>query len=62
MITAFDLGILWNKTGNQAIVTAAITDATLAALPEILDPSQPGYHDTAATLDSETVGVLARPL
>jgi hypothetical protein len=41
-----DLAIVWNKTGSQATVTA---DATLAALPEILDPTQPGYHDTRRT-------------
>jgi hypothetical protein len=41
---------------------AVITDATLAALPEILDPGQPGYHDTAAPVESEAVGVLAQPL
>ena len=35
---------LWNKTDGQATVT--IRDATLAALPAILDPTQDGYHDT----------------
>ena len=67
LFDAFDLTILWNKTGNQATVTAVITDATLRALPEILDPSQDGYHDTAATPAGAgdpapaTVGDLAQP-
>jgi hypothetical protein len=26
---------------------AEITDATLRALPGLLDPTQPGFHDTA---------------
>jgi hypothetical protein len=42
-----------------ATVRATITDATLAALPFILDPSQDGYHDTAA--DIAPVGHLSRP-
>jgi hypothetical protein len=50
---------LWNKEDWQATVTVTITDDTLAALPEILDPAQPGYHDRA--LDSTTMGVSARP-
>src|SRR5215469_5087816 len=47
LFAAFDITILWNKPGNQATVTVTITDATLQALPGILDPSQDGYHDTA---------------
>jgi hypothetical protein len=50
-----DLAILWNKDKTQATVSVTITDATLAALPEILNPAQPGYHDTAA-VESETIG------
>jgi hypothetical protein len=46
LFAAVDLIILWNKTDGQATVTATITDATLAALPAILDPTQDGYHDT----------------
>jgi hypothetical protein len=38
LFRAFDLQILWNKTGQQATVFAEITDATLRALPAILDP------------------------
>ncbi len=43
---AFDLEVLWNKPGRQATVHVEITDATLRAVPGILDPSQDGYHDT----------------
>jgi hypothetical protein len=50
-----DLAILWNKDKTQATVSVTITDSTLAALPEILNPAQPGYHDTAA-VESETIG------
>jgi site-specific DNA recombinase len=57
LFAAVDLTILWNKTGGQATVTATITDATLAALPEILDPTQDGYHDTAGT---DHLGPLAQ--
>ena len=49
LFAALDLSILWNKTGSQATVYATITDATITALPEILDPGQDGYHDTAAS-------------
>ena len=47
LFQAFDLQILWNKTGRQATVFAEITDATLKALPGILDPGRDGYDDTA---------------
>jgi site-specific DNA recombinase len=47
LFQAFDLQILWNKPGQQATVFAVITDATLKALPGILDPSKDGYDDTA---------------
>jgi hypothetical protein len=45
----------------------AHTDATLRALPAILNPSQDGYHDTAADpaaadMTPATVGDFARPL
>lgn len=46
LFAAIDLTILWNKPMGQATVTAVITDATLAALPETLDPGQDGFHDT----------------
>jgi site-specific DNA recombinase len=46
LFDAFDLQILWNKPGQQATVFAEITEATLRALPGILDPGQDGYDDT----------------
>jgi site-specific DNA recombinase len=49
LLAAFDITVVWNKPGNQVTVRAVITDATLQALPDILDPGQDGYHDTAAT-------------
>jgi hypothetical protein len=51
---------LWNKDKAQATVTVTITDATLAALADIRNPAQPGYHDTSA-VESQTVGALTRP-
>jgi len=45
LFAAVDLAILWNKSGGQATVTAAITEDTLTALTAI-DPSQDGYRDT----------------
>jgi hypothetical protein len=39
LFEAFDLQILWNKPGGQATVFAEITEATLQALPGILDPA-----------------------
>ena len=47
LFDAFDLQILWNKPGGQATVFAEITEATLRALPGILDPGRDGYDDTA---------------
>jgi hypothetical protein len=58
LFAASDLNILWNKQDWQATVT--VTDDTLAALPEILDPDQPGYHDTAAA--PQTMGYQRVPL
>jgi hypothetical protein len=46
LFAAFDLTVLWNKTSGQATVSVEITDATLKALPAILNPDQDGYHDT----------------
>ena len=43
----FDLQILWNKPAVQATIRAEITDATLRALPAILNPDQDGYDDTS---------------
>jgi len=56
LFDAFDLQILWNKPGRQATVHAEITEATLRALPGILDPGQDGYDDTAADI---TAGEIA---
>ncbi|HME65529.1 MAG TPA: hypothetical protein VKG61_11625 [Streptosporangiaceae bacterium] len=47
LFTALDLEVLWNKTAGQATVWVEITDATLRALPAILNPAQDGYDDTA---------------
>ena len=44
---AFDLQVLWNKPGRQATVFAEITEATLRALPGLLNPGQDGDDDTA---------------
>jgi len=57
LFDAFDLQILWNKPGRQATVFAEITEATLRALPGILDPGQDGYDDTADTTSGETADV-----
>ena len=46
LLEAFDIQVLWNKPGRQATVHAEITDATLRALPAILNPGQDGYDDT----------------
>ena len=47
LFQAFDLQVLWNKPGQQATVFAEITEATLQALPGILNPGRDGYDDTA---------------
>ena len=47
LLDAFDIQVLWNKPGRQATVFAEITDATLKALPAILNPGQDGYDDTS---------------
>src|SRR6202042_2876092 len=39
---------LWNKTSGQVTVYATITETTLTALADLLNPAQDGYHDTAA--------------
>ena len=55
LLAAFDLQVLWNKPGQQATVFAEITEATLQALPGILDPGQDGYHDTGTDAAPEPV-------
>ena len=47
LLDAFDLQVLWNKTAGQATVHAEITEATLRALPALLNPGQDGYDDTS---------------
>jgi Recombinase len=47
LLDAFDIQVLWNKPGRQATVHAEITDATLQALPAILNPGQDDYDDTS---------------
>jgi hypothetical protein len=47
LLDAFDIQVLWNKAGGQATVHAEITDATLRALPALLNPDQDGYDDTS---------------
>jgi hypothetical protein len=47
LLDAFGIQILWNKPGRQATIHAEITDATLQALPAILNPGQDGYDDTS---------------
>ncbi len=54
LLAAFDLQVLWNKPGGQATVFAEITEATLQALPGILDPGQDGYHHTGTDADPGT--------
>jgi hypothetical protein len=60
LFAAFDLHILWNKPGQQVTVIIEITDATLRALPAILNPDQDGYHDTAPA-EAASIGDLAGP-
>jgi hypothetical protein len=57
LFDAFDLQILWDKTGGQATVHVEITDATLAAIPGILNPGQDSYDDTAELDPGELVAV-----
>ncbi len=60
LFAALDLTILWNKTDGQATVRAVITDTTLTALPDILNPAQDGYHDTANPPTPATTGHLTQ--
>ena len=54
LLAAFDITVVWNKPGNQVTVRAVITDATLRALPDILDPGQDGYHDAAPAAPADS--------
>jgi len=55
LLDAFDIQIFWKKPGRQATVFAEITDATLRALPAILNLSQDGYDDTSEPASDESV-------
>src|SRR6185312_12123360 len=57
LLDAFDIQILWNKPGRQATVHAEITDATLQALPAILNPGQDGYDDTSELILDNLAGM-----
>ena len=57
LLEAFDIQVLWNKPGRQATVHAEITDATLKALPAILNPGQDGYDDTRDVAAGEVESV-----
>jgi site-specific DNA recombinase len=57
LFDAFDLQILWDKTGAQATVHAEITDATLQALPGILNPDRDGYDDNIASIPGQRPAV-----
>jgi hypothetical protein len=63
LFDAFDLHILWNKQDGQATIWAEITDATLQALPGILDPGPAEYDDTSeqASDQPEVMGDLFDP-
>ena len=58
LFRTFDVGILWNKTSEQVTMWAEITDTTLQALTGLLDPTQPGSHDTANDHDDPPMGDL----
>jgi hypothetical protein len=65
LFEAFDLQILWNKPGRQATVFAEITDATLKALPAILNPDLDGYDDTSEDRQGDTAsreGLFEAPI
>jgi hypothetical protein len=59
LFAAFDLQILWNKPGRQAAVHA---EATLCALPALLNPGQDGYDDTADNASGEAAAAADRPI
>ncbi len=50
LFQAFDLQVLWNKPGRQATVFVEVTEATLRALPAILNPGQDGYDDNIVSI------------
>jgi site-specific DNA recombinase len=54
LFQAFDIEVSWNKPARQATVYIEITEATLQAIPAILDPTQDGYHDTTPETSQPT--------
>jgi hypothetical protein len=54
LFQAFDIEVSWNKPARQATVRIEITEATLQAIPAILDPTQDGYHDTTPETSQPT--------
>jgi hypothetical protein len=46
--------VAWNKPARQVTVYIEITEATLQAIPAILDPAQDGYHDTTPDTSQPT--------
>jgi hypothetical protein len=50
LFQAFDLQVLWNKPGRQVTVFVEVTEATLWALPGILNPGQDGYDDNIVSV------------
>jgi hypothetical protein len=50
-LSIFDMHITWNKTGDQATVSAEIAEVTLQAVTAFFDPGQDGYHDTHPASD-----------
>jgi hypothetical protein len=57
LFEAFDLQILWNKPGRQATVFVEITEATLQALPGILNPGRDGYDDNIVSIPGQRTAV-----
>jgi hypothetical protein len=51
----FDIAIYWNKTDRQVTVHAEITEATLRAVQDILNPTRDGFTDTCPE-QTEPVG------
>jgi hypothetical protein len=47
LVAAFDISPCGTSPATRSPSRAVITDATLRALPDILNPGQDGYHDTA---------------
>jgi site-specific DNA recombinase len=54
LFQALNLEILWNPADRQATIWVEITEATLHAIPAILNPDHDGYHDTRPDPDQLT--------